>query len=98
MTKVYAGGGEYEIYLDSGKSFNLTQDEYNDIVNDSDTIEELRVDIDDYETSVGNLSVALESIQTEVKKWQDKEIKRPKYKAMIDDFADAINLIIEDNI
>lgn len=47
MTKIYHGNGIYELHFCTGKKIELTEEEINDLVEDSDIVEELQEELND---------------------------------------------------
>lgn len=45
MTKIYQGGDTYHLHMISGKVFDVTEDEFNEIAEDSPIVEDMREDV-----------------------------------------------------
>jgi len=101
MTKIYLGNDSYEIHLDSGKSFILTQSELSDIVDSSDAVTDIIIDLDEYKELSEKFNEMIAEIEVKTKEYQSdllNEKRRTKYKDLVENLLDDILSITEDNL
>lgn len=73
MIKQYEGNGVYTLHLTSGRELCLTEDEINEIADNSEQIEELKRELND-SISVGNLYASvIDDIKNRLEELEEDE-------------------------
>lgn len=100
MTKVYAGNDTWEIHLNSGQGFILTQDEIDDIILTSDIYEDMETERDDYKNENIQMLISIQEHLEILSKIEEKipTIKRVKIRDELLDLFDELDGILAQHI